>query len=150
MTSAYRLTRRVQFHETDAAGIVHFSWFFRYMEEAEHALWRAAGLSIAAPGAEIGWPRVAASFDFMKPLRFEDEFEVRLWIAAKTKKTIQYKALIASAGETRASGSLTIACVSRRPGEPMKAINIPPEVDSRLQVADGMDPESGIPNPKNA
>lgn len=150
MTSAYRLTRRVQFHETDAAGIVHFSWFFRYMEEAEHALWRAAGLSIAAPGAEIGWPRVAASFEFTKPLRFEDEFEVRLWIAAKTKKTIQYKALIASAGETLASGSLTIACVSRRPGEPMKAINIPPEVDSRLQVADDTKPESGIPNPKNA
>ncbi len=150
MTSAYRLTRRVQFHETDAAGIVHFSWFFRYMEEAEHALWRAAGLSIAAPGAEIGWPRVAASFEFTKPLRFEDEFEVRLWITAKTKKTIQYKALIASAGETLASGSLIIACVSRRPGEPMKAINIPPEVDSRLQVADDTNPESGIPNPRNA
>ena len=140
----------MQFHETDAAGIVHFSWFFRYMEEAEHALWRAAGLSIAAPGAELGWPRVAASFEFKKPLRFEDEFEVRLWIAAKTKKTIQYKALIASTGETLASGSLTIACVSRRPGEPMKAINIPPEVDSRLQVADDTNPESGIPNPKNA
>ena len=150
MTSAYRLTRRVQFHETDAAGIVHFSWFFRYMEEAEHALWRAAGLSIAAPGAEIGWPRVAASFEFTKPLHFEDEFEVHLWITAKTKKTIQYKALIASAGETLASGSLIIACVSRRPGEPMKAINIPPEVDSRLQVADDTNPESGIPNPKNA
>ncbi len=150
MTSAYRLTRRVQFYETDAAGIVHFSWFFRYMEEAEHALWRAAGLSIAAPGAEIGWPRVAASFEFTKPLRFEDEFEVRLWIAAKTKKTIQYKALIASAGETLASGSLTIACVSRRQGEPMKAINIPPEIDSRLQVADDTNPESGIQNPKNA
>ena len=44
-----RLTRRVQFYETDAAGIVHFSWFFRYMEEAEHALWREAGLSIHPP-----------------------------------------------------------------------------------------------------
>ena len=32
-----RLSRRVQFYETDAAGIVHFSWFYRYMEEAEHA-----------------------------------------------------------------------------------------------------------------
>ena len=37
------MTRRVQFHETDLAGLVHFSIFFRYMEEAEHALWRAAG-----------------------------------------------------------------------------------------------------------
>ncbi|HCE02754.1 MAG TPA: acyl-CoA thioesterase, partial [Acidobacteria bacterium] len=47
--SEFRLTRRVQFYETDSAGIVHFSVFFRYMEEAEHAMWRAAGLSIAVP-----------------------------------------------------------------------------------------------------
>ena len=46
MVSEYRLRRRVQFYETDAAGIVHFSWFFRYMEEAEHALWREAGLML--------------------------------------------------------------------------------------------------------
>jgi len=62
VVSEYRLRRRVQFYETDAAGIVHFSWFFRYMEEAEHALWREAGLSIAPVVADVGWPRVAASF----------------------------------------------------------------------------------------
>ena len=44
----FRYSRRVQFAETDLAGIVHFSMFFRYMEEAEHALWRAAGLTIGA------------------------------------------------------------------------------------------------------
>ena len=43
MPSEHRMRRRVQFYETDAAGIVHFSWFYRYMEEAEHALWREAG-----------------------------------------------------------------------------------------------------------
>ena len=59
MPSEYRFRRRVQFYETDAAGIVHFSWYFRYMEEAEHALWREAGLSIHARDSEIGWPRVA-------------------------------------------------------------------------------------------
>ena len=32
----YRLTRRVQFYETDMAGIVHFSNYFRMMEEVEH------------------------------------------------------------------------------------------------------------------
>ena len=133
--SEHCLKRRVQFYETDAAGIVHFSCFFRYLEEAEHALWRAAGLTIASPGSEIGWPRVAASFEFMKPLHFEDEFEVRLRIVAKTKKTIHYNALVTKNGETMASGSLTITCVTRRPGEAMKAVAIPPEVDSRLQVA---------------
>ena len=56
--SEYVHRRRVQFYETDAAGIVHFSWYFRYMEEAEHALWRAAGLSVPPPGGGVGWPRV--------------------------------------------------------------------------------------------
>ena len=47
----------MQFHETDAAGIVHFSRYILYMEEAEHALWREAGLSIAPRDSPIGWPR---------------------------------------------------------------------------------------------
>ena len=137
MTSEYRLKRRVQFHETDAAGIVHFSWFFRYMEEAEHALWRDAGLSIAHAGADIGWPRVAASFDFHRPLRFEDEFEVWLRIAAISNKTIRYTCLLTSGDTKIATGTLTIACVRKLPNEPMKAIPIPPDIVARFQAASG-------------
>jgi YbgC/YbaW family acyl-CoA thioester hydrolase len=134
-----RLRRRVQFYETDASGIVHFSCFFRYMEEAEHALWRQAGLSIAAAGANIGWPRVATSFDFHRPLRFEDEFEVWLRIAAITNKTIRYSCLMTSGDVRIATGGLTVVCVRRRPNEPMKAIPIPPDIAARFQVASGAD-----------
>lgn len=139
MPSEYRLRRRVQFYETDAAGIVHFSWFFRYMEEAEHALWREAGLSIAPPDAEISWPRVAASFDFHSALRFEQEFDVWLRVAGISKKTIRYTCLL-TLGDTKiATGTLTVACVRKRPNEPMKAIEIPPEIAARFQVAPGAD-----------
>ncbi len=84
--SEYVHRRRVQFYETDAAGIVHFSWFFRYMEEAEHALWRAAGLSIHPPDSPIGWARASATCDFKRPLRFEDEFDVTIRIAAISRE----------------------------------------------------------------
>jgi acyl-CoA thioester hydrolase len=135
MPTEYRLKRRVQFYETDQAGIVHFSCFFRYMEEAEHALWREAGMSIAQVGAEIGWPRISTSFDFHRPLRFEDEFEVSLQIVDIAERTIRYACLI-TRGETKiATGSLTIACVSKRPNEPMKSIAIPPDIVSRLSAA---------------
>jgi len=137
--SEYRLKRRVQFYETDAAGIVHFSWFFRYMEEAEHALWREAGLSIAPPGSDIGWPRVAASFDFHRALHFEEEFEVWLRVAAIANKTIRYTCVLTCDDVKIATGTLTIACVSQRPNEPMKAIPIPPDVAARFQVALGAD-----------
>jgi acyl-CoA thioester hydrolase len=131
----YRLRRRVQFHETDAAGIVHFSCFFRYMEEAEHALWRAAGLSIAPPDAEIGWPRVAASFDFHHALRFEEEFDVCLRVAEITKKTIRYACHLADGDRTIATGGMTIACVRRLPTRRMEPIEIPPEIAARFTHA---------------
>jgi YbgC/YbaW family acyl-CoA thioester hydrolase len=127
--------RRVQFPETDASGAVHFTCFFKYVEEAEHAMWRAAGLSIAERSSEIGWPRVAASFEFKKPLRFEDEFDVHIKVAEKTRKTIRYTAEISKAGELMAAGSLTIICVRRHPGEPNRARDIPPEIDRLFEVA---------------
>ena len=135
--SEYRLRRRVLFYELDPAGIVHFSWFFRYMEEAEHAMWREAGLSIAPEGAEIGFPRVAAAFEYHRPLRFEEEFDVTIRVVAITERTMRYTCAI-TRGETRiATGTLTIACVSKRAGEPMTAIPIPPDVAARFEVPAG-------------
>ena len=136
MGSRYRLKRQVRFYETDAAGIVHFSWFYRYMEEAEHALWREAGLSIAPRGATIGFPRVSATFDFRRPLYFEDEFEIALEVAEITAKTIRYTTAVSRGQTDIATGSMTVACVSKRPGEPMKAIEIPREIADRFQAGD--------------
>ena len=136
MPSRYRLTRRVQFYETDAAGIVHFSWFNRYMEEAEHALWREAGLSIAPRGAPVGFPRVSASFDYRRPLHFEDQFEVAIEVVEITAKTIRYAARITRDQTEIAVGSMTVVCVSKSPGEPMKAVEIPREIADCFQVAE--------------
>lgn len=134
MVSEHRVKRRVQFYETDAAGIVHFSWFFRYMEEAEHAMWREAGLSIAG-GSGVGWPRVEASFEYHRPLKFEDEFEVHLRILAKDARTITYHSVISRGDDRIATGRITVKCVSKKAGEPMRSIDIPPEIDAVFQVA---------------
>jgi acyl-CoA thioester hydrolase len=133
--SEYTLRRRVHFYELDSAGIVHFSTYFRYMEEAEHALWREAGLSIAPSGAEYGFPRVAAAFDYRRPLRFEDEFDVHIRIVAIGDKSIRYACELTMDDTTIASGSLTIVCVSKRANEPMKSIPIPEEIAARFEVS---------------
>ena len=86
--------RRVQYKETDASGIVHFSTFFLFAEEAEHAMWRELGLSVEPRETEIGWPRVAASFDFLRALRFEDEIEVRLSAEVEERTVLIEKGLI--------------------------------------------------------
>jgi YbgC/YbaW family acyl-CoA thioester hydrolase len=130
--SEFRYRRLVQFAETDLAGVVHFSCFFRYMEEAEHALWRAAGLTIAPRDSELGFPRVSASIDFLAPLRFEDEFEVWIRIEAISRRSIRYASTITCGGVTVATGALTAVCVRKAP--PMRAVDIPEAVLSRLAV----------------
>ena len=124
----------MQFYELDPAGIVHFSTYFRYMEEAEHALWRAAGLSIAPRHAEVGFPRVSATFDYRRPLRFEDEVDIRIRIVALGARSIKYTCSILLDGEEAATGAMTVVCVSTRV-EPLKAVPIPPEIASRFEVA---------------
>jgi acyl-CoA thioester hydrolase len=133
--SEYRLQRSVNFYETDAAGIVHFSNYFRYMEEAEHALWRAAGITIAERNAAIGWPRVGVSFEYFRPLRFEEEFEVLIQIIEIGEKKIRYSCILSSAGNKIAAGSMTIICVTRRANEPMKSTPIPADIASRFKTA---------------
>jgi acyl-CoA thioester hydrolase len=130
-SSVFSYHRRVQFAETDLAGQVHFSWMFRYMEEAEHALWRSLGLTIAERGSELGWPRIAASMDFRSPLHFEDEIEVRLHVAAVKTRTIEYVCSIHCGDRVAASGRMSSICVRRVDGH-FKASEIPAPVAARL------------------
>ena len=54
MSYEFQITRRVEFSETDLAGIMHFSNFFRFMESAEHAFFRSLGFSVARSPQRAG------------------------------------------------------------------------------------------------
>ncbi len=131
MPAEIRVKRLVQFHETDGAGLVHFSRFFLYMEEAEHALWRAAGLS-NAPSTGVGWPRVACSCDYHAPLRYEDEFEIALRVEGLTRHTITYNCAITRDQVAIASGKLKVACVAKGADGRLVVRPIPDDVATRL------------------
>jgi acyl-CoA thioester hydrolase len=130
-----RYRRRVQFAETDAAGMAHFSVFFRYMEEAEHAVWRQAGMDIFANHEERSWPRVSAHFDFKAPLRFQDEFEVQTEIAGVSRSTIQWAHVVMRGEAVIGSGTVTAVYVAKNPDGSMKSAEIPAEIISRLRAA---------------
>ena len=129
--SEFSYTRRVQFAETDQAGVVHFSWYYRYMEEAEHAMWREAGLSIA-PAGGAGFPRVAAAAEFHAPLRFEDVFDVHVRIEAITRRSIRYAHTITRGGTRIATGTMTAVAVTKDPD--MRAVDIPADIAARFAV----------------
>ena len=95
MAHEYTMRHRVEFADTDMAGIIHFSAYFRYMEVTEHAFFRSLGLSIVGT-PDIGWPRVHVSCDYRSPLKFEDEIDVTLRVAEKRSKSLSYSFVFTS------------------------------------------------------
>jgi len=140
MPYEYKVRRRVEFSDTDMAGIVHYSNFFRYMEAAEHEFFRSLGFSVVTRQVDppVGWPRVRAECDFKQPLRFEDEYEVHMLVSQKKSKSLSYqfriRRLNAQAAVEVARGSLTVVCV-RHQGGTMRAAVIPNEIAERIEVA---------------
>ena len=141
MAYEFKATRRVEFSDTDMAGIMHFSNFFRYMETAEHAFYRSLGFSVFARESlpRIGWPRVHASCDYHQPLRFEDMVEIHLLVKEKRRKSIRYQIRFSKIdGELRtevARGHLTTVCVTRVAAGEMEATAIPPEIAAAIEAA---------------
>ena len=139
MPYEYKVRRRVEFSETDMAGIVHYSNFFRYMEAAEHEFFRSIGFSVVTRQVDppVGWPRVRAECDFKQPLRFEDEYEVHMLVVDKKAKSLSYQFRIRRLGGHPvevARGLLTVVCVTHQGGT-MKAAPIPSEIADQIEIA---------------
>jgi acyl-CoA thioester hydrolase len=140
MAYEFKATRRVEFSDTDMAGIMHYANFFRFMETAEHAFFRSLGFSIVMGKVDppLGWPRVHAECDFKAPLYFEDEVQIHLLVSEKRSKSLSYVfkfiKLQAAAPLEVARGGLTVVCVSHHGGK-MAACTIPKAVADKIQVA---------------
>ena len=138
MPFEFKLLRRVEFSETDLAGIVHFSNFFRMMEAAEHAFFRSLGWSIhtVAEGRTIGWPRVSATCEYLRPLRFEDEVEIHLLVEEVRSRSLRYRFIfrLPEGGPEMARGKLAVVCATTDGGK-LVPLEIPAGLRAQLSAA---------------
>ncbi len=123
----FRTTRRVEFCDTDAAGILHFSAFFQLMEQAEHELLRSVGLSVVMSdaGGKISWPRVAAKCDFRSAVHFEEELEIAVSIGRLGEKSVTYTFAVTCQGRDVAAGEIVSVCCRMKEGQPPEPMVIP-------------------------
>jgi acyl-CoA thioester hydrolase len=144
MATEFSITRTVEFCETDMAGIMHFSNFFRWMEACEAGFYRSLNLPLISfvPGTVVGWPRVKASCEYKAPLRFNDVVEVKLFIKEIRTKGIVYLFQFRKfeSGAIRplvvAQGEMAAVCVTSDAAGKMVAQPIPEAVRQLLVVAD--------------
>jgi 4-hydroxybenzoyl-CoA thioesterase/acyl-CoA thioester hydrolase len=134
--TAFTATRRVEFRDTDAAGIMHFASFFPLMESVEHEFLRHLGLSVLADDGTgpVSWPRANAQCDFCSAARFEDVLTVTLTLARLGEKSVSYQFDVRRDGKLVAEGRITaVCCRLSTGGGPMQAILIPAEIAEKLR-----------------
>src|SRR5437764_15100759 len=81
------LRRRIEWIDTDAAGIYHWTTAFRFAESAEAALHTALGIADVTFGAT---PRVHVSADFERALAFNEVVEGDLAVRAVGRTSVEY------------------------------------------------------------
>ncbi len=137
MKQPYRTSRRVEFVDTDMAGIVHFSNFFRWMESAEVEFLRSLGLSVKLPweGLVLGFPRVSAACDYVKPARFEDVLDVGVTVEKVGRKSVTYGFEFTRAGEVIARGRVSSVCCRVLPDHGLESVELPATLRARLEQA---------------
>jgi len=127
----FQTRRRVEFRDTDAAGIVHFSAFFPMMEAAEHEMLRSLGVAVL-PKRESGespltWPRVSASCDYQAAARFEDWLDIEVQVAHIGRTSVRHEFHFRCGGKPVATGQLTVVCCRLEPGGNLTKTEIPAE-----------------------
>jgi len=139
MPTPFRVSRFVEFADTDMAGIMHFSAFFRYMEAAEHELLRSLGLSVYSEidGSPVSFPRVAASCQFHSPARCEEVLDIDVTVQHVGTKSVTYGFSFQHDGRLVATGEMTSVCCRVDHGQPPVSIAIPDSIAEKLRAMEG-------------
>src|SRR3954469_25520821 len=104
------LNRRIEWMDTDAAGIYHWTTVFRLAEAAEAALHTALGIADFTFGAT---PRVAVQATFARPLRFNDPVEVALTVTRVGRTSVEYALAISGERGPAAEGTVKSVLIDR-------------------------------------
>ncbi len=136
MPDAFVTRRRVEFGDTDMAGIVHFSNFFRYMEAAETDFLHSRGLSVTwrEGGTRFGLPRVSAACDYKSPARFADVLEIAVTVEKVGRKSVGYRFDFRLGGADVAVGRITAVYCREVEPHRLESVEIPDHVRAKLEA----------------
>src|SRR3954462_15691989 len=135
------LRRRIEWMDTDAAGIYHWTTVFRLAEAAEAALHTALGIADFTFGAT---PRVKVEATFARSLRFNDPVDVELARPARGRTSAESRPAVRLAAATAAEGSVKTVLIDRSTG---RAAAWPDEVRAKLSAGGPQrPPERGGPS----
>jgi acyl-CoA thioester hydrolase len=128
----YKTEIRVGWVDTDAAGLMHFSNYFRFFEHAEESLLRQMGTSYSLLRSKygIGLPKVEAHCKYLAALRHDDLVEIGLSLKEIREKTFKEDFHLICKETLVAEGYVVNAAMSFETG---RSVPLPSELASKLK-----------------
>jgi len=128
--AVHRYQLRVYYEDTDAAGIVYYANYLKFIERARTEMMREAGVShshlMASRGIAFIVRRCLA--DFRAPARLDDLLEVRTRLLALGGASIDAEQVVWHGQDSLVRCEIRLACIDRT-GRPVR---LPEEVHAAL------------------
>ena len=133
--ATFKAEYRANFSDTDAAGIIHFSTIFFWVEATEEALFRHLKLNFLRTDGNklMGFPRVRVECDYLAPIYREDVVVLELSPRELGDKKIVWNFKAKVGDKEVAYGALTTVYAWREGQGPMAAALVPLEVKTTLE-----------------
>lgn len=130
----FAIRQRVRFGETDMQGVVYYANYLLYAEVGRVAYLRQLGLDyrdLLARGIDFTLGEAAVKYH--APLRFDEEFDVRVRVGEVRRVSWSFEYAIDSAGGARCADMTTVqVLLDRATTRPMR---LPGELRAVLEAA---------------
>ncbi|HHY73360.1 MAG TPA: acyl-CoA thioesterase [Bacillus bacterium] len=132
---------RVEWGDTDAAGIVYNPNFYKWMDQAVHYYFESIGFPLLnlVRDEKIGIPVIESKCNFQKPLYFADHVVLHTNIIGLHNKVIKFGHIFMKEGNKIAEG-YQVRALASFDGEKLQAITIPDRMRQAIM-------ESGVIEP---
>ena len=130
---SFNTSFRVTWVDTDAAGVVHYSNYFRFSERAEEEFYRHVGFDfINFRERGLWFPRVEAYCQYKKPARYSDLLVIEVSVEELKEKSVMlgFKVEYAENRDLLAIGHLVIVAADIQTGH---ATRIPADIFDKLE-----------------
>jgi acyl-CoA thioester hydrolase len=120
MSPTFRIEVRVYYEDTDAAGIVYYANYLRFIERGRTELLRTLGHDQNALMKEgIAFAVRSANVEFLKPARLDDLLTVETGIASLGRAQVTFAQRIRRGHELLLDAKIRVACIDPVRGKPI-------------------------------
>ena len=124
---------RVYYEDTDAAGVVFYANYLKFMERARTEWLRALGFEQTTLMHDHNVVFVVRSLaaEFLRPALFNDELEVTVSLARSRGSLLEIVQAVRRGAHDLVTGQVAVACVNT---QSFKPVRIPPAILEKLAM----------------